>query len=205
VKAKMSLENISTKNIRHGIKKSFDNASALLCEADILKRNKKYARGYTLCQIAIEELAKIPMLFGLWINRINGNKINYKRLNENFKDHPQKTKLSAQWEIIFLKTFKEQTGSTWPEEVIKKNEKIIAKIEELNVTKNESLYVSVVNNDFQLPEELIHEETFNNLYATALLRKNLFKSIMDVSEKYIVEIAHHLEDEKIIDNKLLEE
>jgi len=185
----MSIENVRTENIINGMKKSFNNADSLLQEADILKSNKKFARAYTLSQLAIEELAKIPMLFDLWIKRINEYDIDYEQFNNNFKHHPEKTKISIAWEIAFFKLYKEHSGEDWADNAIKKGEELITKIDELNKLKNESLYVSIKNEDFQSPNETIDEEKFNSIYGTALLRKMMFKNLIGVSENNIDEIA----------------
>ncbi len=98
----MSLENILTENLLNGMKKSFNNAEELLSEAEILKSNKKWTRAYTLCQFAVEELAKVILLFNLWIDRFNDVPINYKKLNDNFTSHTYKIKLSTEAEISFF-------------------------------------------------------------------------------------------------------
>ena len=98
----MNLENISTENIIDGMNKSLNNADSLLNEAVLLQSAKNFARAYALCQIAIEELAKIQILFEIWINRINGKPINNAQLNKIFKNHQTKTKLSIETEVAFF-------------------------------------------------------------------------------------------------------
>ncbi len=120
----MKLENVPNENIITGMKKSLNNADSLLTEAFLLQSDKKFARAYTLCQIATEELAKIQMLFELWIDRVNGNTIDYKQLNKNFKHHSTKTKISIETEIAFFKLMKEQTGDEWIDKLINKRDRI---------------------------------------------------------------------------------
>ena len=190
----MSLECVRTENIINGMKKSLNNADSLLHEAYLLQSNKVYVRAYTLCQLAIEELAKVPMLFYLWIDRINGNTIDYEQLNRNFKDHPEKTKISIESEIAFFKVYKERSGKDWVENLIKKGEELIPRVNELNNLKNESLYVTIKDDDFQAPDEVIDEEKFNNIYGTAVLRQIMFKNLVDGSEKGIDEIARLIKE-----------
>jgi len=190
----MSIENVRTENIINGMKKSFNNADSLLEEAYILQSNKKWSRAYTLCQLAIEELAKVPMLFHLLIDRINGYTIDYGQLNFNFKKHDEKTKISIETEIAFFKLYKEHSRKDWVDNAIKEGEELITRIDELNNLKNESLYVSIKNDDFQSPDEVINEEKFNNIYGTALLRQTMFKNLVDGSEKNIDEIARLIKE-----------
>lgn len=195
----MPLENISNENIINGMKKSLNNADSLLSEAFLLQSNKKFARAYTLCQIAIEELAKIQMLFELWIDRINGNTINYKLLNDNFKDHPTKTKISIETEIAFFKLMKEQTGYEWIDKLISKGDELLTKVKELNNLKNESLYVSIKNDGFQSPEEIIDEGKYQSISASAFMRQQFFKNMIRVCVEHIEEIAKLIkEDDKVI-------
>ena len=190
----MSLENIAKDKIINGMKKSFNNAEELLNEAFLLKNNSNWARAYSLSQLAIEELAKIPLLFNLLIKRINGYEIDYKQMNRNFLNHSLKTKLSIETEINFYKLYKIENDAKWMDNVIKKAEEFIDKIDELNKYKNESLYVTLKGNDFQSPNEIINEEKFNSIYATAVMRKMMFKSIVDNSEKNIDEIARMIKE-----------
>lgn len=190
----MSIENVRTENIINGMKKSFNNANSLIEEAYILESNKKWARAYALCQLAIEELAKVPMLFSLLIKRINDYTIDYGQLNINFKDHTEKTKISIETEIYFFKLYKKHSGEDWVDNAIKKGEELNAKINEQDNLKNESLYVSIKNDDFQSPDEVIDEEKFNSVYGTAFLRKTMFKNLVDGSEKGIDKIARIIKE-----------
>lgn len=190
----MSLEYVRTENIINGMKKSFSNADSLLHEAYLLQSNKKCVRAYTLCQLAIEELAKVPMLFHMWIDRINGNTINYEQLNRNFKYHPEKIKISIASEIAFFKLYKEHSGEDWVENLIKMGEESITKAKELNDLKKESLYVTVKDDDFQAPDEVIDEEKFNNICGTAALLQIMIKNLVDGSEKSIDGIARLIKE-----------
>jgi len=58
----MKLENVATDNLINGMKKSYNNMNSLLDDARILEINEKWPRAYTLCQLAIEELTKVPVL-----------------------------------------------------------------------------------------------------------------------------------------------
>jgi AbiV family abortive infection protein len=191
----MSLENIAKDNILNGMKKSFSNAEELLNEAFLLRNNKNWARAYSLSQLAIEELAKIPLLFDLLIKRINGYSIDYKEMNRNFLKHHLKTKLSIETEIAFYKLYKIQHNAEWMDKIIRNAEEYINKIEKLNDYKNESLYVTIKGNNFQSPKEFINEEQFNNIYSTAMMRKMMFKNIVDNSEKNIEEIARMIKED----------
>jgi AbiV family abortive infection protein len=196
----MSLESISTDKLINGIKKAYENAESFLNDVYILKEYEGWAHAYTLCQFAIEELSKIPMLFQIWINRINENKIDYEKLDSDFRNHIVKTEISILFEMQFFRLYKEQTGAEWVDDAIKKGEEFLQNIKQSNDLKNEGLYVTVKNNDFQSPTDIITKEIFDSIYGKALLRKMMFENLMKGSEKYINEIAK-LQKEEIDKNE----
>lgn len=185
----MYLENVPNENLINGMKKSFNNAESLLEEADLLASNKRYARAYCLCQIAIEELAKIWMLFYLWGDRINNKTINYPQLNKDYKNHPIKIKISIEAENVFYKLYEEQTGHEWITKLINQNEELLSQVNDLNNLKNASLYVSIKNGDFQSPIEVIDERKYKSISAIAFLRKEMSKNIIRVFENHTDEIV----------------
>ena len=196
----MKLENIGKANLIDGMKKSYSNAEELLNEVYLLQTNQKWARAYALCQLSIEEMAKVPLLFDLLINKINGYPIDYKQMNRKFKDHSLKTILSIETEIAFFKLYKQQSGAEWVDGAIKKGEEFINNIEELNDFKNESLYVTIKGNKFQSPNVIIDEEKFQSVYGKALLRKIMFKKLVEGSENNIEEIARMIKENYENDN-----
>ena len=190
----MSLKLVPIDKLISGIKKAFDNAKLFLDDALILKESEQWVHAYTFCQFAIEELSKISMLFQLWINRINENEIDYKKLDYDFINHIAKTKLSVESLMSIMNLYKEQTGAEWVNNVLKEGEELLQNLKTSNKLKNESLYVTVKNNDFQSPTDIITKELFDSIYATALLMKIVFEGIITGSEKYIYEIAKLLKE-----------
>ena len=83
---------------------------------------------------------------------------------------------------------------------IKKGEEFINNIEELNDFKNESLYVTIKGNKFQSPNVIIDEEKFQSIYGKALLRKIMFKKLVEGSENNIEEIARMIKENYENDN-----
>ncbi|WP_373951420.1 AbiV family abortive infection protein [Vibrio pomeroyi] len=46
-------------------KKAYDNACELVEDAKILLSNSRYPRAYVLAHLATEEIAKLPIIFGV--------------------------------------------------------------------------------------------------------------------------------------------
>ncbi|MBU0529549.1 AbiV family abortive infection protein [bacterium] len=191
----MSLEAVPTEKLIKGIKNAFENAESFIKEINILKEYEAWPHAYTLCQFAIEELAKIPMLFQLWIDRINETSIDYNRLDSDFKNHTAKNRLSVETEMSFFKLYKINTGAEWVDSALTKSEELLNNLKYTNELKNESLYVTVNNNDFQSPSDVITEEMFDSIYSTTLLRKMTYKFFIN-TEKNINQIANMLKEKK---------
>ena len=177
----MGLKKVSTENIIKGIRKSFNNAESLLQDATILQSKKKFPRAYTLCQIAIEELAKIPILIKLMTDRINNNNIEYEEIDYSFISHSAKTKISIEYEIGVFKQLKNIIENDCWNKLIESSKKLIPKIQEQNELKKASLYVTIKGEDFQSPDEVIDEVKFKSLYGIALLRIFIFKKVSNIT------------------------
>ena len=191
----MGLKNLSDEKLFEGMKKCFENGESLLEDAYILSKENKYARAYTLCQLAIEEFAKPPILFSLLMERSKQEQIYYKNYNRIFTDHKEKSEFSIQWEIAMFKYFKQQTGVDFADKLIKNSEEYLTKLKELNDLKNESLYVSIKNNDFQSPSEIIDKEKFESIFGIASFRKLSLQVFGKFNEKNIDEFKKSLRDD----------
>ena len=96
----MNLEDLSDEELIKGIQKSYTNAVNLLDEAYLLGQAEKFSRGYTLCQISIEEFAKCPLLFGLLMERLEKSEIDYEKFKaddqwDGLKGYITNSRLSA--------------------------------------------------------------------------------------------------------------
>jgi len=153
-------EKIDISEIKKGIKFSIDNAFELIEEAEILFENKKYARTYSLSQLALEEIGKSVILFDLYhtLQADDRHKIDFKKLNKNFKDHKSKT-----FELLIVGLImkgKDKIESAEFEKIASKNLKEIQRNKSgyFDKLKNESLYVSYNKKKFEKPSELISKE-----------------------------------------------
>lgn len=81
--------------------KSFENASELIEEAELLLSHKHLSRTVYLCAIAGEELAKCFMSLSAVVNRRVGL-FNEKRYKARFRSHREKTGLLHFFEDVFV-------------------------------------------------------------------------------------------------------
>ncbi len=184
----MSLRDLSDEKLIEGITKSYANAVDLLDEANLLGQAKKFSRAYALCQLSIEEFAKSPILFSILMERLEGSKIDYEKYEKDFYNHEKKMEHGIDWEIAMFEYFKAETGKDFVDKTIEKSKEYRNKINEFNDLKNESLYVDIINDNFQLPSEVINEEKYNSIAATASLRKIMLQGLTKTDENSLNEL-----------------
>lgn len=168
------LEQLSEEVIISGINMVLDNAKELIKDGDILLKEKRFPRAYTLYQFAIEEIGKSRLLYALLIAIKTGEKIDYKDYNREFTNHIRKSKGAIVFEIaalmLLFKNEKNEEKRTNIKDAYNELLDEERNVEELNNNKNFSLYVSTIDNSFVTPEILISEEMAHKLRQNALIR-----------------------------------
>lgn len=156
------------------ITKSIENARQLIEEGEILKNKRRYARAYTLFQLATEEVGKAMMTYGfLLFDDFENVGIQHKFL-KNFKDHKIKIKKSVSIDFMIAKAI----GSESIKKVILSNaETQMTLINKINDLKNNSLYTSLIVHKFLLPSEIITETMANDLGFYADIRQKTAKQV----------------------------
>lgn len=96
---------LTTSQVALGMLRCRENARELLCDADLLTKNERYARAYMTLHTACEELAKFFVLDLAGRRLAQGNPPPWKRFWQRFRSHESKiTQLSVQLLVL-------QTGS----------------------------------------------------------------------------------------------
>ena len=150
--------------IYNALFQTYENASELYEDADILYRNGKTKRSYTFYHFSFEEggrfflLAKV--LFKSLMKEIKTSDLNYGYLKSiGFEHHIKKLdesilKLFAQ--SVYDSELKSDSEQT--EQFIKMYEDLKSRISEFNNLKNRSIYISHINNNFVKPTDSITTE-----------------------------------------------
>lgn len=183
-KTRIKLEYIDHEELKRGCKITIQNAEEMIEEADILINNKRFARAYSLYQLAIEEVGKSNLLLQLIFDLKMGRKVDTIALNKEFTFHQAKSKSSKVFEkaAMLLMLSRSQEGSAQ-----KREKQFFEEIEEidkedsntLNDNKNNSLYVGVENGKFISPKHIITEEMALNLGTKALIRTKAAKGLLE--------------------------
>jgi AbiV family abortive infection protein len=157
---------LDIKTLKLGIIKNLRISQELIDEAEILFKNKKYARTYLLSHIAIEESSKCAMLLKIIAFYIWEEEIDIKNVKKRYSNHKEKIK---NFELLKILVDEKDYCSI----------DLDKQIEILNNFKNESLYVNWSNeNEFILPSEIFDKKDAEEKLDSALNYVKLFTSIL---------------------------
>ena len=123
----------------------FCNALDLYKEAELLKKNRKYARAFYLCVVALEELAKIPLV-----------------LNAIFIPKSEQKAWINFWKIFNSHTIKQNAIRQYGQTFLKKDKFYRKRIPErlpVNKLKLASLYVDCLNGHPLRPNKIFKKES----------------------------------------------
>jgi AbiV family abortive infection protein len=81
---------LSIQEIESAREKLLSNAESLFAESQLLFEHGFLPRAYCLAHLCREELAKIPMLVGVGLDLVNGDEIDWRKLNRRLTLHQNK-------------------------------------------------------------------------------------------------------------------
>ena len=165
---KLSLEEISK-----GIKFCLENATALLIDAEILFRAKRYPRSLSLLLTAIQEVGKVTILKKMIMISIDDTK-SWKKLWSEFKSHPNKDLFGYSNKISI--NFSTQPGEAfWHQLLYKKNyASAKEKIRQLSLYSDYISYEKRWWSPEEITEEIVqqvYDDVINILYQLLMQRK----------------------------------
>jgi len=143
--------------LESGLKMSWVNANGLIEEADLLYSHNYFCRAYTLYQLAAEELGKCKLLTYSLTEYYLKHEIDEKFLKKyGFRDHMTKTKIVNALLLSLVTLYQKESGNT--PNFFKEIYSDYFNSKELNEKKNHSLYVSIINEKFVLPESQVKSD-----------------------------------------------
>lgn len=178
-----------------GILKTLRNAQELCDESEILLKNEKYARSYSLSHLAREEFSKCFILYRPIIELIIGNQVDLKKTRIRYRSH--KAKLIAD-RATTLHLF----GSELEKDGIKKDG-LFSGIEKSNEWKNTSLYVDWNNGKFIMPTHSFSREKAERNLEIAIYRIKVFTPIFTELIQLTPEVEKKIKED--YSNGVLEE
>lgn len=141
-----------------GAQLTFTNAEQLYWEGDHLRKNGSFHRALFLHQISLEECGKIEIV-GAWaMHLLMGEEVDISKMTKAFRSHKAKNYANAYFAELTTEereAIKDGDTKAAVEAFSRFQEKFH---EELNSTKNASLYVDFKDGSFSAPSEVITEE-----------------------------------------------
>lgn len=181
-------ESIHFDEIKKGILYCIENANDLISDSKVLLDNLRYARSYTLSQLAVEEIGKAIMLQDVYDSLRSGNRheLDFKEFINNFKNHNFKTRESILADIITYIDCESKSKDSLAMGLSAELEKI--KKGNYNFLKNKSLYVSLESNRFIKPKDVFGKEETIKFFKKCKKRVSIiserFKNRLEFHEKY---------------------
>lgn len=197
----MSINNFSELQIAYT--KTFNNASDLLEESNILLKQDRYARAYLLSHIGIEELARCIMLTSA-VTKFRIKALDAKKLNRRQTNHKQKIQLAYSF-IEKLKGYTRPLSKLDRIEIITSffsvnSTNIISDetIQKLDNLKNASFYVDQYQNVTKTPKEIISNKAASDLLNSALLLKDFIEYSKWHEEENLIALIKGLDNENLL-------
>ncbi|WP_170164549.1 AbiV family abortive infection protein [Sinomicrobium pectinilyticum] len=168
---------------------TFENATELYEDAEILYKNGKIKRSYTFYHFSFEEGGRffllVKVFFKSLLNEIKPFELNYGYLKKNgFEQHIKKLdesvlKLFATQ--VYTSVLQNNTEQT--EKLTEMYEELKGRISEFNNLKNRSIYISYIENEFTKPSNSITLENVDYMKELAGIQLINIKQILQRIEK----------------------
>ncbi len=181
---------ITGSELVNGYNLSMENAKALIDEAELLAKNNRLSRAYTLYQIAIEEIGKCVILYQAILDLYMGHAIDITYLkNKGFFSHEEKSRRSITAELYAIHLV-ERNGLEL--DSIKKGlVNDYTRVKRITSTKNSSLYVEIIDEVFSSPKSAVTNEMIEDITNTANIRYESIQPFLQPLDK-MQEIANEL-------------
>lgn len=169
-----------------GLPKIINNSKELLSDANLLYENSRFQRAYSLYQLSIEEIAKAFYLIGIVIFQEEERA----KISRQIKSHKFKSKKSVGLEYLLVSFLKEINKDKY-DEIVKDHILELNSVNEINEKKNHGFYVSIINNEFKDPSEIISPVDTKKIKNIAELRiwignkflEPMLKNIYSITEQ----------------------
>lgn len=140
--------------LENGIRLAWENANSLIQEAKLLMEHEHYCRAYTIFQLASEEFGKCQILMYCLIQYYSGFQIDEKYINDcGFTNHQLKYARINNFIVRILEI--PAAHELKPHPLYSEFLSDIINVKAKDRLKNLSLYVSIINGKFALPENQI--------------------------------------------------
>lgn len=161
---------LSIEEVELAREKLFSNAESLFSESELLYQHGFYPRAYSLAHFCCEELAKIPMLVGAGLDIVNGETVDWKKLNKRLINHKEKIKAGFVHDYFFSEVRADDSD-------LKEHLEAMETVGLVNDMKNNSLYAGLVKGQFVKPAGIVNKDIVEQMMQLTRTRLNVMKKI----------------------------
>lgn len=165
---------LSLDKIEQARMKILGNARELVEEAELLLSHSRFSRAYFLAHLAGEELAKLPMLVRAAVENLVGLTVDQKKLGRRWSNHTSKMQ-GILINDYFLNPDMENNAD------IERLRSELERVSSFNDLKNHSMYVSVLDERFYQPSEIISAELATGMVQLARRRLAFFEEVEEAT------------------------
>lgn len=171
---------MSVRRLRVAREHVLTNAEDLVADAQLLLKNKRYARAFSLSVLAIEELAKT---MALWMTEGSvraGQPVDWKKLWSDLKRH--NPKLEVAWgirEMLIQLPRLIESAEAYERAVLRKAKAITRGAAESNTEKQNGFYVSLSSRTILTPRTAISPKDAENRVAMALAGCKFLRIVLE--------------------------
>jgi AbiV family abortive infection protein len=159
---------LSLDQIEDACEAAFENATALLEEADLLRAHEKCARAYYLAHIACEEMGKLPILTGLAVSVWTKAPIDWARIDRALRSHEAKIK-----QVLFMDSLHGDHSLKERDELYEQD---VRRLRTYTDLKNSSLYSFHMSGRFLRPNNEMTCKAYDSLRSLAGSRLKAFEA-----------------------------
>lgn len=151
------MNNLKIEQLQEAYDKIYYNAQELIKDSKLLFDNNRIPRAFTLSHLAIEELAKLPMVYHTATCVFYKQPVDWKTFRKRFQSHEEKLKSAT---LLINMVMQRDIDK-------KVLDELLQFVKVANDLKNHSLYTSFVENKFLQPSESVSKQSAEASYQLA--------------------------------------
>ena len=161
------MKSLAPSDVECARRKVLRNAVALLRDARLLLKHRRYARAYALAHLASEEMSKLPMLVRAGLESQSDSRFDWQKLGKRLQSHQSKLRAAVLWDYML-------DPDMIADADLRRLRQGLEQIDEANDLKNRSLYAGVVGDSFVSPRESVSAATAQRMLVRSTRRLSAY-------------------------------
>jgi AbiV family abortive infection protein len=195
--------NLDEKILIDAVEKSIRNAEDLILDAELLQKNNRLPRAYTLYQLAMEEVGKAVKIYSSIIIGLPGTEKEKKDFLKLLRNHIDKAQ-SARILTFFVVGAVKEHNKELADQLIQWTLEETNDPEMLNDYKNYGLYTSFIDDGYKMPSEVITDGRVNYIEVMSKNRLAVAKAFVMSGLPHLDSLKAFVASNQLTENKVTE-